>query len=193
MTLKRLMIVLGVLVFLAGVGIMWLWQYAYSPEGRARVIIAQLKNDTTSLRGWMLQHHVVRPGFSEPPPENPYPHERVWAAKNKMVKLGDEVLPVVIEALRDENKAVRLMALELSEQRTDPAAIPQIIEMCEDSDSWVRSEAVEGLGELKDTRAIPALRKRLNDPSGEVRWLAAESLKKLGVKVPPVSQPAFSM
>jgi uncharacterized membrane protein YqiK len=63
MTLKRLMIVLAVLVVLAGVGIMWLWQYAYTPEGRARVIIAQLKNDTTSLRGWMLQHHVIRPGF----------------------------------------------------------------------------------------------------------------------------------
>ena len=67
MTLKRLIIVLGVLVVLAGVGIMWLWQYAYSPEGRARIIIAQLKNDTTSLRGWMLQHHVVRQGFSFPP------------------------------------------------------------------------------------------------------------------------------
>jgi hypothetical protein len=54
MTLKRLMIILGILVVLAGCGIAWLWQYAYSPQGRARVIIAQLKGDTTSLRGWML-------------------------------------------------------------------------------------------------------------------------------------------
>ena len=38
MTLKRLMIILGILVVLAGGGIAWLWQYAYSPQGRARGI-----------------------------------------------------------------------------------------------------------------------------------------------------------
>ena len=59
MTLKRLAILLAILIFLAGVGIAWLWQYAYTPQGRARVIIAQLKGDNdTTLRGWMLKHLV---------------------------------------------------------------------------------------------------------------------------------------
>ena len=127
MTLKRLMIILGVLVFLAGVGIMWLWQYAYTPEGRARVIIAQLKGDTTSLRGWMLQHHVVRPGFSIQPHEayldDVSPSVSQVAAADEMTKLGHEVLPIVIEALRDDKLDVQMMAVIACGNFRDPVAI----------------------------------------------------------------------
>lgn len=35
MTLNRLLIVIGMVVLLLTVGAVWLWQYAYSPEGRA--------------------------------------------------------------------------------------------------------------------------------------------------------------
>ena len=59
MTLKRLFIILGILVLLAGIGIAWLWEYAYSPQGRARIIIAQLRGDDTTLRGWLLKNELV--------------------------------------------------------------------------------------------------------------------------------------
>ena len=119
MTLKRLMILLGILIFLAGVGIMWLWHYAYTPEGRARVIIAQLKGDTTSLRGWLLQHHLVRAGFTEPNQKGQDREHRQTepdfyreeAATGVMVNLGHEVLPVLIEGLRDKNRYVRKMGI----------------------------------------------------------------------------------
>ena len=67
MTLKRLLIVVTVLVVLAGGGMIWLGRVAYTPQGKARIIIAQLKGDKTSLRGWLLKHQVVRSGFSVPP------------------------------------------------------------------------------------------------------------------------------
>jgi hypothetical protein len=124
MSLKRLAILLAILIFLAGVGIAWLWQYAYTPEGRARVIIAQLKGDTTSLRGWMLQHHIVRPGFVELPiiEQIQFPSSREIAATNEMAKLGPDVMPVVIEALQDDGD-VRLMAIRACGKFRDPAAI----------------------------------------------------------------------
>ncbi len=136
MTLKRLMIILGILVVLAGVGIAWLWQYAYSPQGRARVIIAQLKNDTTSLRGWMLQHHVIRPGFSEPPPnEGGFGHiiDRDKAAADEMEKLGHDVLPIVIDAFQDENDHDMVcMAIRVCGKFHDPSAIKPLVKCMHD-------------------------------------------------------------
>jgi HEAT repeat protein len=143
MTLKRLMIALAVLVFLAGVGIAWLWQYAYSPQGRARVIIAQLKNDESSPRGWMLKHHVLRP---VPPPcegencEDPR-FALDFAAAGEMVKLGHEVLPIVIDALQDKDGHVRMMAIRACGQFRDPAAIQPLVKCFRES----RHDEVEQL------------------------------------------------
>ncbi len=146
------MIILGTLVVLAGVGIMWLWQYAYTPEGRARVIIAQLKGDNDkTLRGWMLQHHVVRQGFAVPlqitPPYND-PMEYLgismsndWmaaAAADETVKIGHEVLPIVIESLRDENLEVRMMAIRACGKFRDPAAIQPLARYMRESISKPR-------------------------------------------------------
>jgi HEAT repeat protein len=161
MTLKRLAILLAILIFLAGVGIAWLWQYAYTPEGRARVIIAQLKNDTTSLRGWLLQHHLVRPVFVVPPIDHPPSYvpgmanaailymartsgepafrqthvamARQSAAANELVRLGHELLPLAIEALRDENYDVELMAILACGKFHDPAAIQPLVQRLRDA------------------------------------------------------------
>ena len=136
------MTLLGILVFVAGVGIMWLWQYAYSPQGRARFIIVQLKNDTTSFRGWMLEHHVVRPGFSVSPSEE-YSHsyrakygtasDSEIAALYETLNLGRKALPVEIEALHDEHWPVRRMAIRACGQFHDPAAIQPLAECMRDA------------------------------------------------------------
>ena len=128
------MILLGILVVLAGVGIAWLWQYAYAPEGRARVIIAQLKGDTTSLRGWMLQHHLVRQGYSIS--VSPLDVESIVCpdipASEEMLKLGREVSPIAGDALQDENFDVRAMAIRVCGGLRDPAAIDPLVRcMCE--------------------------------------------------------------
>ena len=134
MTLKRLMLILGILVFLAGAGIMWLWQYAYSPEGRARVIIAQLRNDTTSLRGWMLQHHVIRPGYSVPTPDKFgwVPASDVLAA-DEMVRLDRQIIPFVIETLQDRDYHVRWMAIDACGKFHDPAVIQPLAKCMRDA------------------------------------------------------------
>jgi HEAT repeat protein len=145
MTLKRLTILLATLMFLAGVGIAWLWQYAYTPQGRARVIIAQLKGDTTSLHGWLLQHHLVRPGFPDPPlMQSPtYPNgpivvalhacQCVDPATNEMVKLDQVVLPVVIESLHDDNFAVQSMAIQACGKFRNPLAIQPLVKCLRDA------------------------------------------------------------
>ena len=153
MTLKRLMIILGILVFLAGVGIMWLWQYAYTPQGRARVIIAQLKGDKdTSLRGWMLQHHLVRPGFP-PPREDATPDEREWASivavTDEMVKLGRDIQPVASEAVHSDNHDVCLMAIWTCGKLRDPAAIRPLLDFMHNKtfgvDPETKAECVKSL------------------------------------------------
>jgi hypothetical protein len=192
MTLKRLMIVLGILVFLAGIGIMWLWQYAYSPEGRARVIIAQLKGDSdTTLRGWMLQHRLIRLGFPDPPMQSDsdvisHDDDCEVAAEGEMIKLGPKGLPIAIGALKDKNQRVRLMAVRVCGNFRDPAVTPQLIDLLEDSDGRVLYSCVRALGKLKDKRVTDALIRHLSDPedgSGTniyIKGIAAESLGEIG-------------
>lgn len=155
MTLKRLMIVVGILVALLGGGIAWLWEYAYSPEGRARVIVAQLKGDKTSLRGWLLEHELIRPGYvfdvdaetarakkevqEELERESRIPNgpgfdspgrlkDKLTAARraavaDAIVKCGPKALPVVFEALQDDNHDLRTVAALVCEGMQDPSEI----------------------------------------------------------------------
>ena len=178
------MIILGILVLLAGVGIMWLWQYAYTPQGRARIIIAQLKNDPSTLRGWMLQHHVVRPGFTEPPHDakwnSTYPTQNQFAAEDEMVQLGREVLPIVVEALKDENFDVRMMAVMVAADFGDSTAIPQLIARLQDSNEFVRTQAAAALGEFKDKRVVDALVRNLSNTDMINRDVSAIALGKIG-------------
>jgi hypothetical protein len=222
MTLKRLAILLAILIFLAGVGIAWLWQYAYSPQGRARVIIAQLNDESTTLRGWLLKHHLVREGYTvqadnvlSTPPRNDLDREtqeyrnreRAWerridAAAEAMAKLGNDVIPVIIQELQGSkdgrSQDAKFVAARTSGRLHDPAAIEPLA-------SWVRAVAGDNVGFDRalvhtevtwtlveigaEPRAIPAIKKLLEDPEPEVRSVAAEALEELGIKRPPLSQP----
>ena len=155
MTLKRLMILLGILVLVAGVGIMWLWHVAYTPEGRARIIIVQLKGDTTSTRGWLLQHHLARPGFAEPPKDSPLRAQlgidfaqyhdmaaafaffhldvrRDMAAADELAKLGPEALATVTDTLREQVWDWEIAAIRASGKFHDPAVIPALAQCLRD-------------------------------------------------------------
>jgi len=141
MTLERLVILLAILIFLAGVGIAWLWQYAYTPQGRARVTVAQLKGDTSTFRGWLLQHDLVRPGFSVPSQEgydmtqeqDRFAADTQIAAAEAMAKLGRGITPIVFEALRDDNNDVQMMAIRVCGKFREPAAIGPLVDCMNDS------------------------------------------------------------
>ncbi len=136
MTLNRLMIVIGVLALLLGVGSAWLWEYAYSPQGRARIIVAQVRGDSdTTLRGWLLKHHLVRPGFSVScQRDDEIPHDpKIVAAADEMVKLGHEVLPVMIESLHCDNRDVQATMIWACGKSHDPAVIQSLAKRMRDA------------------------------------------------------------
>jgi HEAT repeat protein len=185
MTLKRLAILLAILIFLAGVGIAWLWQYAYTPQGRARVIIAQLRGDNdTSLRGWLLRHHLVRPGFTVSPPSWDDPdseHHEITVAADEMVKVGREVLPIVIEAMNDPDSKVQWMAVRACGEFRDPIAIRPLTAFvrapyrCQGFvESWWEDSMV-----AMGPEACESLMQLLEDKQGIVRLYAVEALGKL--------------
>ncbi len=69
MTLKRLMIAVGVLVLIVTITVVALWQYTFAPQGRARNIIITLRGDSTGLRVWLLNHHLAPPVVFDMPPD----------------------------------------------------------------------------------------------------------------------------
>jgi HEAT repeat protein len=193
MTLKRLAILLAILIFLAGVGIACLWQYAFSPQGRARVIIAQLKNDTTSLRGWLLQHQVVRPGFEASPKDGatgpredlePDISPQARAAADKMAQLGKGALPVAIEAFGDDSRDVQMMAVRACGELRDPAATQQMIRLLDCPPGGITDDicayAVYELGKAKDPRATDTFVRMMNWPTPYICRLACISLGEIG-------------
>jgi HEAT repeat protein len=205
MTLRRLAILLAILIFLAGVGIACLWQYAYAPQGRARVIVAQLKNETDTFRGWLLQHHLVRPGFAEPnrPGENSF-DDRPRAAAEEMVKLGHDFLPLMIETLRDENHDARMMAIAACGDFGDPAAIQPLVKCLRDaipqppktpsrpsysqSDSDIQFECIESLMNFGPEIAHTLLEAAKHCDSG-ARPVIPEMLAAWGAEgVPPLME-----
>ncbi len=109
MTLNRLLIVIGVVVLLVTGGVVWLWEYAYTPEGRARTIFTQIRGDTTSPRGWLIEHGLIRkeidsrPTFVAEIPYNPPGDTTDWWVLNKqpvldrLAELGPRAFPVIME------------------------------------------------------------------------------------------------
>ena len=185
MTLNRLLITVAVLALLAGAGIAWFWEYAYSTEGRARIIVAQLKGDN-SLRSWMLQHHIVRRGFPEPS-EDPTSRERhfngfnlsrrEFAAGFEIIKLGSDASPAVVESLTDSDMSVRSMAVMACGGIRDPAAIgPLIRAMCREDPNkdWVSPNLYEESLVRIGPAACDSLIALLDDANEEIRRSAVD-------------------
>jgi HEAT repeat protein len=211
MTLNRLMILVGILVLLAGGGIAWLWEYAYSPQGRARVIIAQLKGDESTLRGWMLKHHVIRPGYGELTEDESYRGRRWYcgigdpeiddetsrvlddtaAASDAMVKLGREVLPIAIGALQDNNHDVRLTAILACGKFHDPSAIQPLVKCTRgtlhQNDYALQFGCLISLVEIGPAASGPLLEltKEKECDSDVLKQLPAALAKKWGVAAVP--------
>ena len=182
MTLKRLVTTLGILIVLAGVGIMCLWQYAYSPQGRARTIIVQLKGDTISPLAWMISHHVVRPAYSAS-----WAKSEGSVAEVEMMKLGHEALPVVIEAMQDENRVVRTMAVRVCRTFRDPVAIQSLAEcMCDEGGDFVLQHlCLVSLVEI-GPEAYGSLCEAARKANPDVRWMVPKTVAQTwGAKAVP--------
>jgi len=85
--------------------------------------------------------------------------------------------PVLRKALQDENRDVRVLALDTLVAFKDPAAIPDLIRALADPDRHVRRRAAMGLGELQARAGVSALVRALQkDPDMGVRVRAIQAL-----------------
>jgi len=106
-------------------------------------------------------------------------------AKNKkqeIVKMGKEVVPVLIEILNDSNAEIRQDSAEiLGNLKLAEATEPLSKALLEDTSFSVRKKTVVALGKIGDPKAIPALCiALLEDKNSSIRATAAEALGQIG-------------
>lgn len=95
-------------------------------------------------------------------------------------KLSDKrVIPHLIEALSEGDKAIRARAAEGLGILKARRAVGPLRRALDDDDGWVRSKAARALGWVGDRRATGSLIKALEDEESFVRSAAAESLGEL--------------
>ena len=116
---------------------------------------------------------IIESGEMEPIPRS-----------NAAYALGDtknpDAIPILIEALKDADRAVRLAAANSIALFSDTMA-PLLMDMATtDPDPLVRLEAVHGLKETSNPKADLALSKALEDPDAFVRLAAASTLAQRG-------------
>ena len=141
----------------------------------------------------------------------PQAERRWWAIRTLAEIPGGWTVPWSLEALEDEDLAVRqCAALGLSRQpderalpalveamRSDDAllarlaanaleaigaaAVPALLDVMENGPQAVRLEAARTLAMIGDTRAIPALFNALDEDSALMEYWANEGLERMGV------------
>ncbi len=88
--------------------------------------------------------------------------------------------PHVLGRLEDENKDVRLAAVEILGNCYDKEYLPHLITALKDEDDWVRIRAIDALGAQKEEGAVPELLELLNSPNRFVVMKVIESLGNIG-------------
>ena len=193
------MIFLATVMLLAGIAIAILWQYAYTPQGRARDIFAELKGDTTSPRGWLIEHKIIRRELPYPGPcDESGGGAQACAVSNqheavqKLAALGPQVLPVLFEVMKDTrvDVEVRKAAVQACGKMRDPQALGPLAQFVRDAQSsdWdVRFACVDAMGAIGGPEAIEHLRTASKDSNGYLRARAFRALVKCeGVSAVPM-------
>lgn len=133
----------------------------------------------------------------------------------ELAEIGESAVPLLIEALSDEDWQLRLNAVVALDQIGDPTAtpalitalsdenwevranstialgnmggvaVPALIAALEHKDIRVRRNATKALGNIGDTMAVPGLIGVLSDEDWEVRAGAAMVLGKMGTAAVP--------
>lgn len=91
-----------------------------------------------------------------------------------------ETLPLLVQALQDENTSIRRLATVYLGDIKEPEVLPYLYRALEDDSPVVRRTAGDTLSDLGDPAAIPAMAKALKDRNKLVRWRAARFLYEVG-------------
>lgn len=94
--------------------------------------------------------------------------DRSALALGKLIKLGKQATPILIEALHADNARTRRLAAEGLSDIGDPSSADALFQAVSDPEGKVRARAATALHKLGDQRAIPALIKTLDDYPDEL-------------------------
>jgi HEAT repeat protein/cyclophilin family peptidyl-prolyl cis-trans isomerase len=122
------------------------------------------------------------------------PDVRVRIAAIEARGQREGALPSLLEALGDEDVAIRGTAVEALLASDDPIPVVPLIRALE---SWqgresgeLRETVARGLGRSGDQQALPVLERCLEDPYTAVRAAAAEAISRITGEPPPAWTPA---
>jgi beta-lactamase regulating signal transducer with metallopeptidase domain len=146
----------------------------------------------TTPRGYVARHDVMmeedrlatmrdRTTAEQTLERSSDPHDRERAVIALAFSSGRDVIPALVEALRDVDAQVREKAAIGLALRRDARVVEPLIAAMDDSDSQVREKVAIALGTSGDVRAGAALTRALTDPDRQVREKATAALVLLGV------------
>lgn len=101
-------------------------------------------------------------------------------AAMERVSPGVEMLPLLAQALTDENASIRRLAVVYLGDLRIPEALPHLFTALKDRSPSVRRTAGDTLSDLGDPAAIGPMVEALQDSNKLVRWRAARYLYEIG-------------
>jgi HEAT repeat protein len=101
-------------------------------------------------------------------------------------QIGARAVPVLVDALSDDDWRIRLYAADVLGQIGTAEAVPALIDALRDPETRVRWRAANALGAMQHRAAVPDLIDLLRDSSADVRITAAWALGQIkdGAAVP---------
>ena len=112
-------------------------------------------------------------------------HDEMSSFVEALGTIGKDSVPLLIEALKDDNKKIRLVAIEALGLIGPDAkqAMPFLIALLDDRDDEARKSGIAALAKFEE--AVPQLVLDLGSPDARRRGGAAAALGKIGPKAVP--------
>lgn len=110
-------------------------------------------------------------------------HRRLAGVQELSLKQGDEVVPLLVQSLSDENPQVRRLSAAALGATGNVEAVKQLCHsLLHDSSVGVRRTAGDALSDIGDSSAQSSMIESLKDQNKLVRWRAARFLNDLGTE-----------
>ncbi|MCX8032151.1 MAG: HEAT repeat domain-containing protein [Thermoleophilia bacterium] len=129
--------------------------------------------------GSLLQENRVASFLDTIETEHPDP-AALGSAVSALATTDIDVVPLLLERLKDPRPEVRMHAAMVLAEREDPRAVPDLIEALEDSDANVRYHVIEALGRLRATEAVEPLSEIAATDDFYLSFVALEALRNIG-------------
>ena len=102
-----------------------------------------------------------------------------WQYVIALEKVGEPAVEYLIQALKDDDKWVRFLAVDALGHIGDGCCVEPLIGMLKDADQDVRFASAEALGRLGNPKALPALEETCVGDNCFVKIAAEESVASL--------------